>query len=287
MQSTKRPKLPRGLRWRGKSQFIWFGWRDEKGVQHQKSTETSDPAKALLVKMKFLEDQKERCEGDYTEGPDLQREPLAKVAALYFEWKTANSSATTVKRETRIFRAVERFFGPKVRVKSIKLHLIRQYQKRRREQISPTMKQQVTPRSVNYEMHLLRSVMKYADCWTDELEARYTPLRHSKRRVGKVATKEQLIQMVTTAMNNEFWQLAMHCAAVAAGTGCRGGEIRKLKLGDINLENGSLRILKEIAKNRRERNPVLLALAHWGLENLLLRARALGAQPYQNITCCP
>jgi hypothetical protein len=56
------------------SQFIWFGWRDDNGAQHQKSTETSDPAKALLVKMKFLEDQKEKCEESYTEGPDLQRE---------------------------------------------------------------------------------------------------------------------------------------------------------------------------------------------------------------------
>jgi hypothetical protein len=32
-----------------------------------------------------------------------RKEPLTKVAALYFEWKAANNSATTVARETRIF----------------------------------------------------------------------------------------------------------------------------------------------------------------------------------------
>lgn len=67
----------------------------------------------------------------------------------------------------------------------------------------------------------------------------------------------------------------MYCAAVAIGTGCRGGEIRNLQLKDIDLGEGKVRIVREIAKNRKEREPKLMALAEWGLRNLLIRAQAL------------
>lgn len=73
-------------------------------------------------------------------------------------------------------------------------------------------------------------------------------------------------------MRNEYWQLAMYCAAVAAGTGCRAGEIRNLKLEDIDLFNGKIRISRKIAKNRKERHPRLMALAEWGMRHLLSRA---------------
>jgi hypothetical protein len=45
--------------------------------------------------MQFLvQQEQQREEPQIIEGPDLKKEPLTKVAALYFEWKAANSSAT-------------------------------------------------------------------------------------------------------------------------------------------------------------------------------------------------
>lgn len=277
MKDKKRPKLPRGLTWRPQSQYIWFVWYDANGKQHKKSTETADPARALLFKLRFLEEQGEKGRESTAESVDLTNESLERVSQLYFDWKLANNSTETVARERRIFKRVITFFGPKRQVKSIRLSLIRDYQKARRQQVSPTMKKPVSARTVNYEMQLLRGVMQYADCWTDNLEARYQPLRQPKSRVGKSATKEQLMKIITTAASNEYWQVAMWCAAVAAGSGCRGGEIRKLRLEDIDMSGGSIRIAREISKNRKERIPRLMALAEWGLRNLLERARALGA----------
>jgi integrase len=124
--------------------------------------------------------------------------------------------------------------------------------------------------------------MTYAGCWNEELNARYQPLREIKQRAGKVASKNQIKTLITTALANEYWQLAMYCAAVAIGTGCRGGEIRNLQLKDIDLEEGKIRIVREIAKNRKEREPRLMALAEWGLRNLLVRAQALGANEPQH-----
>ncbi len=275
MKDRKRPKLPRGLRWHSESQFIWFVWYDANGKQHKKSTETTDPAKALLFKLRFLEEQ--GAKDQEAEGVDLSNQSLESVAQLYFDWKRANNSADTVTREQRMFKRVIKFLGPKRAIKSIRLANLREYQKERRKDVSPTMKKVVGPRTINYEMQLLRCVMKYADCWTDNLEARYQPLRQSKSRIGKSASKDQLSKIIATAMTNEYWRLAMWCAAVAAGSGCRGGEIRKFRLEDIDISGGSVRIVREISKNRKERVPRLMALAEWGLRNLLQRATALGA----------
>lgn len=277
MKDNKHPKLPRGLRWHAQSQYIWFIWYDAKGKQHKKSTETADPAKALVFKLRFLEEQSEKQQDIVAESDDLSNEPLERVAQNYFDWKLANNSEDTIQREKRILKPVLAFFGHKRRLKSIRLANIREYQKERRKQVSPTMKKTVGARTVNYEMHLLRAVMQYADCWTDNLEARYQPLRQPRSRVGKSATKEQLMSIISTAATNEYWQVAMWCAAVAAGSGCRGGEIRKLRLEDIDISGGALRIVREISKNRKERVPRLMALAEWGLRHLLERAQALGA----------
>ena len=69
----------------------------------------------------------------------------------------------------------------------------------------------------------------------------------------------------------------MWCGAVGVGTGCRSGEVRKLQLKDICLLEGKILVIREIAKSRKEREPRLMALAEWGLRELLARAQSLGA----------
>jgi len=100
--------------------------------------------------------------------------------------------------------------------------------------------------------------------------------------VAKTADKAKLVQSIATAKTNDYWQIAMYCAAVAVGTGCRSCEIRNLRLQDINLAQGKITIRGEVAKNRRNREPRLMALAEWGLHELLTQAQALGATEPQH-----
>lgn len=279
---NKKPKLPRGLQWKSDSPFIWFSWRDNRGRQHRQSTGTDDPAEAFAFRQQFLEKCKEDLEETKSHLTEMAKWPLKRAAEEYFTWKVANSSEATVAREKRIFKPVERFFASDFHVNAISLTHIREYQKQRRKHVSRTMRQPVTGRTVNYEMFLLRCVMTYAGCWNGELSVGYQPLREIKQRAGKVASKDQIKRLITTALENEYWQPAMYCAAVAIGTGCRGGEIRNLQLKDIDLQEGKIRIVREIAKNRKEREPRLMALAEWGLRNLLVRAHALGATEPQH-----
>jgi len=277
MKGTKRPKLPRGLRWRSNSPFIWFSWRDSRGKQHQQSTETADAAEALSNKLRFLAKQEHEHEDFKAQANEMGKLSLERVTELYFNWKAASCSPRTIERERRILAPVLRFFSGKLPIRGITLPLIREYQQQRRQHVSKNMKQPVTGRTVNYEMHLLRGMMIFADCWTDSLVARYAPLRQVKKRAGRVADKVQLTDIINKAKGNDYWLVAMYCAAVAVGTGCRGGEIRNLQLRDVQLDQGKIVVRREIAKNRTQREPRLMALADWGLRNLLLRAQALGA----------
>lgn len=198
MTSSRRPKLPRGLRWDSRSPYIFFSWRDAQGKQHQQSTGKTEPAQALLFKLQFLERQRLNLDEIEHATDDLSPVALGQVSELYFKWKTAGNSPLTVAREKRIFKSVLKFFGTQRPVSSIKIGGIRQYQEKRRSETSPTMKKQISSRTVNYEVQLLRGVMTYADCWTDQLQVRYKPLRCVKSRVGKTAGKDELMQIITT-----------------------------------------------------------------------------------------
>lgn len=169
MKYGKRTRLPRGLRWDPKSPHICFSWRDERNRQHQQSTGTADPAEALAFKLRFLREKRDIAEDRKVRSEDRSRLPIERVSELYFAWKAANSSPGTIAREKRLFKRVERYVGSKTPLRLIDLELLRDYQRERREEISPTMKKPISARSVNYELRLLRGVMKYANCWKGDL----------------------------------------------------------------------------------------------------------------------
>ncbi len=284
MKNQKRSRLPRGLRWKSDSPYIWFSWRDARGKQHQQSTESNDPVKAFAFRTQFMAKRKDYEKRVECQSPEMGKLPLRRVAEFYFSWKTANCSAETVAREKRIFKSVEKFFGSRFPTNGIGLHHIRDYQRERREQISPTMKQPVTARTVNYEMHLLRSAMTFAGCWMPELEVGYQPLREIKQRAGKVATKDQLVTIITEAMANEYWQLAVYCAAVVAGTGCRGGEIRIFSLGTLIWTEA-----RSASSARLQRTARSASLGSWHLRIggcvSSCSGRKLWVQPNRSTTC--
>ena len=272
MKDKKRQRLPRGLHWDPKSQYISFNWRDSRGKQHGQSTHTTDPAKALIFKLDFSKKQRESLDQLENATENLGTLSLQRVSEMYFNWKRAGNAANTISREQKMFKNVLRFFGSQTVVRTISLAKIRQYQQERRSQITPHLKQQITGRTVNYEAQLLRGVMTCAGCWTSDLATQYKPLRQVKSRAGKVATNEQLMKIIAAAKTNPYWELAMYAAAVAIGTGCRSCEIKNLRLQDVHLESGKLVVRGEIAKNRREREPRIMALAQWGPEPASSRA---------------
>jgi hypothetical protein len=85
---AKRRKLPRGPYWDTRSPYIFFKWRDAMGRQRRQSTKTDDPDKALLNKLQFLDQAREKPEEIEAHTEDLGKLALNKAAELYSgnEW---------------------------------------------------------------------------------------------------------------------------------------------------------------------------------------------------------
>ena len=81
--------------------------------------------------------------------------------------------------------------------------MIREYRQQRRQHISKNMKQPVTGRTVNYEMHLLRGHDDLCRLLDRQLGRALYPLRHIKKRAGKVAEKVQLMDIIKKAKEND------------------------------------------------------------------------------------
>src|SRR5205823_5958024 len=76
------------------------------------------------------------------------------------------------------------------------------------------------------------------------------------------------------------WEAAFLGAVVALSTGCRGGEIRQLRTGDVVLDSGhpSIRIRRDSTKSDAGAREIPLnQIATEALRRLLDRARHLGA----------
>jgi hypothetical protein len=176
-----------------------------------------------------------------------------------------------------MFRNIERAMGKTTPVRAVDLELIREYQQERRKQISPTMKKAVSARTVNYELQLLRGVMRYAGCWKGEIAECYRALSERKSDVGRAATKEQLVKIIAKAQENEYWKVAMYCAAVAAGSACVAGRSSICSSAIFDSQMAMSGSVTRSQRTRQGRESRLMALTEWGLRELLYRARQLGA----------
>jgi hypothetical protein len=106
----------------------------------------------------------------------------------------------------------------------------------------------VKARVINLELHILRAVLKRANLWSP-IAPHYQPLAEPKSDVGRALTHEELHRLEATAENSNRWKEVYWVETLAANTGLRGGELKKLRLGVIDLEKSELRVLRATTKN--------------------------------------
>jgi len=179
------------------------------------STQTADPQDAALFRLQFMQNTEECFEELNSPLASYGKIPLCQVADVYFKQEAIDHADGTIARERRIFRRVEQSFGPDTKVKSIHLWLIEPYQQERSAETSPTIRQKITPRTIHYEIRLLRGVMLYAGCWKGDLAVYYKPLRQMKSQIGQFASDNQLARIIETAKKNQILEVAMYCAAAS------------------------------------------------------------------------
>ena len=147
--------------------------------------------------------------------------------------------------------------------------MVRAYQSKRSAKVSP--------RTVNLETKVLRMLLRRGRLWA-RIADDFRPLPENKRGPGRALTPEQEKKLFEVAASRPGWSVAYYAALLASNTTARGGELKGLKIGDLNLIEKTIRIQRASTKtDAGVRIIPLNETALWACARLLERVEKLGA----------
>jgi integrase len=132
---------------------------------------------------------------------------------------------------------------------------------------------------INHELSCMGQILQLAGLW-DTVKRFYEPLPLPKESAAMALSFEEEQHLFEVARLNKRWQVAFYCALLSRNTTAGPGEIRHLRLGDIELggEHGSFMHIEEGVKNKFRKRPIPLnQAAERAIVWLLERAEKLGA----------
>jgi integrase len=182
------------------------------------------------------------------------------------------------------------FFG-NLRLDQIHLGHLRQYQEARVTGAAPFIRKRrpnknvvagpcpCAPKKVNQELSILKTIMSRAGCWTHELGEYYEPFKEEIADVPRALLAQEQQKWLDVCLTQQRWWLIYWYSQLAFETSMSTNELRSLRIGDVNLFHGIVNIPAAGGKNQyRVRTiPLITAEARWSAEQLLARARDLGA----------
>jgi integrase len=172
---------------------------------------------------------------------DISEWRLDKAEEWVKEHRLNRIAQSTQNSEAYRYQHLRRVIGNK-KLKDITNRDLSRYQDKRLEE-------EVGPDSINKEIRLWSLVLREAKVWRF-LRDDYKPLKTQASEVGQALTRDELKTLVTTAATNDDWTVALLAATLAANIGLRGGEIKRLKLSQVDLVNSQLRIKRHAAAER-------------------------------------
>jgi integrase len=245
---------------------IWcFKYKNPAGIYREKSTGKRKQSDAREYKHDFLEKLRQN-----QLSTDEARWTLSQALAKWMEFRSATRPKASVAAEQTACRHLKELIGADRQLRSLTIWDIRNYQMKRVSTVSS--------KTVNNELLVLTAILKSARLWSP-LRELYEPLPVHKRGPGQSLTPEQTAKLIETARTNDRWFVALCATVLAYATGCRSGEIKKLKMGDLLLDGDQpfIQLQAENTKSRRDRQPALNDLGVWAVRQLLDRAKLLGA----------
>jgi len=245
---------------------IWyFKYRNQNGEYREKSTGKRKQAEAREYKHDFLEKLRQN-----QLPTDEAKWTLAQALDTWISFREATRPKASVAAERTACRHLQEVIGGTRRLGSITSWDIRRFQMKRLESVGS--------KTVNNEMLPLTAVLKSARLWMP-LKETYEPLRIPQQGPGRALTEEETAKLIETARTKDRWFVALCATVLAYATGCRSGEIKKLRIGSLvlNTDRPYIRLRAEDTKTGRHREPALNALGLWAVQQLQNRATLLGA----------
>lgn len=242
-----------------------FGFRvKDEGGWREKSTGTSDRKGALAFKQRFEED----LANDYlpTETADWTVEQACTRWVEHHVLGTAKAKAN----ERSLLNQLVRSRMAEKKLRNVTLDDLKSYQSERSKFVGP--------RAINLELRIVINVLKESNLWRRSLEENYRRLTEPESELGRALTMKQLGHLETVSASRDAWMVA-HCAEVlASNTGLRGGELKRLRMGAVNLEGRRVTIKRKTTKTNAGAREVELNIAAMNaISKLYYRAETLGA----------
>lgn len=241
-----------------------FRYKDGAGRWREKYTGEVDRDEALKFKREF--------EDNLAKGTlptDKAQWTVEQACTRWVEQHSAHLGSHQAKRnEYCLLRQLVRRLGSR-KLKSITLDDLKTYQANRHQEVGEC--------AVNFELRILVRTLKEANLW-HPIEKHYKPLKERESDIGRALSLDELRRLEIAAQQNDRWLVAYNAELLAANSGLRGGEIKRLKLGDVDLEARRLRIRRKGTKTAAGARLIELnQAATQACTRLYLRAQALGA----------
>lgn len=208
---------------------------------------------------------------------DFAQKPFPEAAEL---WLASRKNINGGQHSTRFMytcyiKALSRFFGH-LRLDEITSERLQEYQKLRAAGSLEGSARPAGPSLINHELNTLQQVLTRAGLWS-QIADWYEPLPVSQRGPGIALTVEEEDCLFRTASRKKRWLVAYCCSLVTANTTAGPGEIRHLRLSDVELKEGLIHIEEGIKTRGRRRTIPLNSIAQWAIATLLELARSKGS----------
>jgi integrase len=249
-----------GLYRRGK--IYAFRYKDADGGWREKQTGKRDRQEAKHFRSEFLA---ELSNG--TLPTTMAEWRLEQARTWWLQFRKPRIAAGTLTAEAYRLKPMIRLLG-NIKLKQLAHLELDNY-------VTKRLSEQVASWSINKEILTWAMILKKAKLWR-RLADDYKPLKTKVSDIGKALSREELRHLASVAATNKDWEAAFYGSVLAANTGLRGGEIKKLRIGCIDLENRRLRIRRADTKSDAGSRTIELNLdATEAATRLVLRASLL------------
>jgi integrase len=241
-----------------------FRYKDENGIWREKYTGRTNRESARDFKADFEQDLK-----DGTLPTEMAYWKLSEAESWWKEFRSPRISPATLNSERYRLQHLPRIIGNR-RLREIKNSDLDNY-------VTARLNEGMNAWSINKELTLWRMILRKAKLWR-KLADDYRPLRTRASDIGIALTRDQLRKLEEVAATNADWEAAFYGSVLAANTGLRGGEIKRLRIGALDLAKRQLRINRSDAKTDASARVIELnRKATEAASHLLIRANRLGA----------
>jgi integrase len=191
------------------------------------------------------------------------------AAQQWLESRRPYVSPRTFLDYSNYIKILAAFFG-EMRLPEIGGDQIRAYQRMRMARAGAS--------AINKECSVLQQMLKRINRW-GEVGAHYEPLPLPKESPHRALTPQEEDRLYRIGATNPKWEVAYCAFVLSINTTAGPGELRHLRLMDIDAERRTMRVQPEGAKNEHRIRVIPLNASAWSaMEYLIERAKKLGVR---------